>query len=298
MALRIIGRCAKLLLEGLPRLLGVGAHVCGIALQGIGLNEAEGPGAPVVVERARGQPQQKLSLLLVEDPDEILVVRQVGHERGGLDLLRRGLEHGPGTGEVSLAEVGHGLVLDQSEVGGREGETTVEGFPRLGIAPQTEERVAESRRMADRPGIEALRLPEVLHRRIPAPEALLGKRRSPEKGGIAGRKAQPLLVLLQGAVVVPRNQPFVVAEGQVPLRAVRRERDGLLRRLPGTLRERGRGRAVGVQERIGPRDSPPTPARSRDPAPRPARRSRAPCAGWRDRRLQLFRISSPFRKAS
>ncbi len=31
--------------------------------------------------------QQKLSLLLVEDPDEILVVRHEGHERGGLDVL-------------------------------------------------------------------------------------------------------------------------------------------------------------------------------------------------------------------
>jgi hypothetical protein len=72
--LRTIGRCAKLLLESLPYLLGVGAHVCGIALQGISLNEAEGPGAQVVVERARGQPQQKLSLLLVEDPDEGLTL--------------------------------------------------------------------------------------------------------------------------------------------------------------------------------------------------------------------------------
>ena len=63
------------------------------------------------------------------------------------------------------------------EVGGREGETTVESLPRLGIAPQTEERIAETAMGRDRPGIEALRLPEVLHRRIPAPEALLGKRR-------------------------------------------------------------------------------------------------------------------------
>ena len=123
--------------------------------------------------------------------------------------------------------------------------------------PQPEERVAEVALRDDRPGIEALGLPEVLHRRVPAPEALLGKRHSPESGGIAGGQAQPLLVLLQGAVVVVGDQPFEVAERQVPLRAVRRERDGLLRRLPGTLRERGRGCAVGVQERIGARDSRP-----------------------------------------
>ena len=53
------------------------------------------------------------------------------------------------------------------------------------------------------------------------------------------------------------DQPFVVTERQVPLRAVRRERDGLLRRLPRALRERGRGSAVGVQERVGaPRPRP------------------------------------------
>ena len=84
-----LGRRAKLLLEGLPRLLGVGVHVCRIALQGAGLSEAEAPGASVVVERARRQPQQKLSLLVVEDPDEIPVVRHVGHERGRLDFLAR-----------------------------------------------------------------------------------------------------------------------------------------------------------------------------------------------------------------
>ncbi len=145
----------------------------------------------------------------------------------------------------------------RSRLAGARARPRSRASPRLGVAPQTKERFAEASQSADRPGIEALRLLEVLHRRIPASEALLGLRRSPDKGGIAGRDAQPLLVLLQGAAGSPRDQPFVVAERQVPLRAVRRERDGLLRRLPGALRERGRRRAVGVQERIGHRDSCP-----------------------------------------
>ena len=84
------------------------------------------------------------------------------------------------------------------EVRRREGESPVEGLARLGIAPQTQERVAQDAQIAGGPGIEALRLPEVLHRRIPASEALLGERRPLRSDGVAGRDAQALLVLLQG----------------------------------------------------------------------------------------------------
>ena len=128
----MIGGRAQLFVNSLPCLLGVRPHVGRVALQGIGLNEARGPGAPDVVERARGQPQQKFSLLLVEDPDEIEVVGKVRDECGRLDLPARGLEHGPGAGEVSFGEVGHGLALGHVKVGGREGETTVENLPRPG----------------------------------------------------------------------------------------------------------------------------------------------------------------------
>ena len=98
----LVRRRAKLLLEGLPRLLGVGVHVCSITLQGAGLNEAEAPVSSVVIERPRRQPQQKLSLLVVEDPDEILVGRHMGHENGRLD--RRCPESGPRSGKVGLVQ--------------------------------------------------------------------------------------------------------------------------------------------------------------------------------------------------
>ena len=101
-ALRILGSRAKLLLEGLSRLLGVGPHVRRIALQGVGLGKAEAPVASVVVERARREAQKQLALRLVENPDEVPLVRHAGHERGGLDLLRRGLDDGPCSGQISL----------------------------------------------------------------------------------------------------------------------------------------------------------------------------------------------------
>src|SRR5262249_11438114 len=119
---------------------------------------------------------------------------------------------------------------------------------------ETLERVAESRKIDSRPGIEARRQPQVFHRRIPVPEALLGTRRCRKKIGVAGRNALRLRVLLQRAVEVFGNQPFVASGGQVSLQAVGCERDGLLRRLPGTLRERGRRRACEIQDRAGPTD--------------------------------------------
>src|SRR5262249_41294323 len=105
--------------------------------------------------------------------------------------------------------------------------------------------------------IEAYVLPEMSHGRIPAPEARLGLGRCPESGDIAGSDAQPLLVLLHGAVVVAGNQPFVSAQRQVTVRTVWRQRDGLFRSLPGPLRELRRWRAVEVQERIGRRHASP-----------------------------------------
>ncbi len=102
---------------------------------------------------------------------------------------------------------------------GREDEGTVEGFPSLGIASQPEKRFAETPQNGDGSGIEALRLSEMLQRRIPASEALLGKRRSGDEGGLAGRNSQSLLVLLQGALVVHGDYPFVGAQRLVPLRA-------------------------------------------------------------------------------
>src|SRR5262249_10261897 len=83
------------------------------------------------------------------------------------------------------------------------------------------------------------------------------RRHCPERGGVTGGQEKPLLELLQGAGVVQRNPPFVVAQGQVPFRAVRCKRDGLLRRLPSALRERRCRRAVEVQKRSGDRDSRP-----------------------------------------
>ena len=88
------------------------------------------------------------------------------------------MSDGPGAGEVSLAEERHRLVLDQTQVGGREGEPPVESLARLGIAPQTKKSGADGCPADDRPGIETLRLPEVLDGRLPAPEGLLGLRRS------------------------------------------------------------------------------------------------------------------------
>ena len=189
MTLWILRRHAKLLLEGLPRFLGVGVHVCSIPLQGAGLNEAEAPGSSVVIERARRQPQQKPSLLVVEDPDEILVGRHMGHEDCRLD--RRGPEIGPRSGKIALVQKQHGLSLDEREIGGRERETPVEGFPRLGIAPKKQERLAEPPLGQERAGIEALRLLAAFHRLLPAPEDLFDEAIAVEKICVAGATRCP-----------------------------------------------------------------------------------------------------------
>ena len=107
--------------------------------------------------------------------------------------------------------------------------------------------------------------------------------------GIAGRKPKPLLILLQGTVEVLSDEPFVGAEGQVSL-----GRPGAsATAFSAACRARSASSGVGVLKkyRIELASRPaPTPARSRDPAPRLARRSRAPCAGWPDRWLRCSEL--------
>ena len=74
-ALRVFRRLAELLLVRLARLLGVDARVRGIAFQDIRLREADAPTRAVAVEGVRRQAKEELLLLLVENPDEVLVVR-------------------------------------------------------------------------------------------------------------------------------------------------------------------------------------------------------------------------------
>ena len=72
-----------------------------------------------------------------------------------------------------------------------------------------------------------------------------------------GATRSPFSYCSRRAVVVQSDYPFIGAQRHVSLRAVWRKRDGFLRRLPGAIGQRGRRGAVGVQKRIGVRDSGP-----------------------------------------
>src|SRR5262249_53083908 len=111
---------ADLLLEGDTRLLGELPDVRRIAFEGIGLNEAQSPGALVVIERARLQSHEQLSLGVVEKPDEVLELRRERHERAAVDLLRSVRQNGSGAREVSLHEKGHRLVLEEADIARRQ----------------------------------------------------------------------------------------------------------------------------------------------------------------------------------
>ena len=60
--------------------------------------------------------EEEFSLLFFEDPDKIVVGRNVGDERGWLNFFGRASERGPGPGQISLPEESHGLVPNQVEV--------------------------------------------------------------------------------------------------------------------------------------------------------------------------------------
>ena len=99
-----------------------------------------------------------------------------------------------------------------------------------------------------------------------------------------GREAQPLLVLLQGAAeVVAKPSVRSHRAPGIPPGGLGRAR----RPSPPPAGPAPPARASGVllayRSELAVRDSRPRLRKVRDPAPRPARRSRAPCAGWEDR---------------
>src|SRR5688572_13333006 len=111
---------------GLSRLLGIRAGALCISLQGVSLGETEAPRAPVVIERARRQAEQQLTLRLIENPNQIPKPSGERHERGWLDLSGRRLEHGPSLSEIPPGEVPHGLESEQLQVAGRKVEPSVQ----------------------------------------------------------------------------------------------------------------------------------------------------------------------------
>ena len=86
----------------------------------------------------------------------------------------------------------------------------------------------------------------MLDRRLPSSEGLLGLRSSPEKIGVAGRQALPLLELLESTLGVVSDQPLVGPARQISLGPFRGQGHRLLRCLLGALSYLGRGDCVRV----------------------------------------------------
>ena len=235
-------------------------RVAHVAVPAIGLGEADRPAGPIVVESSRCQADEELPLGIVEDPTDIEVDRHHGDERGRLDFPGSGRDHGSGCGEVSLAEVGHGLRLDRVEVGGRESQSAIEDSSRFRVAPHPEEHFTEVLWGPDRAGIEALRLPEMLERSFPASETPLGACRRRNEIGIVRRQAPPFRIQLSARRRSFATGSLVVTECQETFWTAGCQRERLLRRLPGALVELSAGSAAPVQSGAGSRD--PRPCRA------------------------------------
>ena len=135
----IVGRGADLLLEPQPGRVSVQSRPRPVPPQGVGLGEDEGPHSPVVVERARAEPEQQRLLRVVQHPHEVDVVRQEGRDCGGVDLFRGRPEHRPRPGEVALSQRHHEPPFEQIHVRGGQGERPIVRLPGLGVVAGEEE---------------------------------------------------------------------------------------------------------------------------------------------------------------
>ena len=138
---------AKLLFERLPRLFGVGAHVRRVALEGVGLREAEGP-----------DPRSSSNALASGGPGALALPLVQGARRDPSNSQRRRRASVGSTSFAAASELRPeqreglpsprnvvALFSRKSRVVGARGRVTIEGFARLGIAPHPEERLPSRR---------------------------------------------------------------------------------------------------------------------------------------------------------
>ena len=78
--------------------------------------------------------------------------------------------------EVPLGEPGHRRELEESQVGGREGQSATESGPGLRVAPHPQQRQREPTVAQKGPWVGAFDLPQEIDPLFPAPDACLGHR--------------------------------------------------------------------------------------------------------------------------
>src|SRR5207247_4277776 len=116
--------------------------------------------------------------------------------------------------EVALGEGHHGLLRDEGEVGGGEGEGPVDLRLGLGVAAQPEQRERGAPRGVGRAGIEGTCLGEIPEPRVPVAEALLSQGRRHEQLDVVGRQLESGLDRHERLPAVQRYVPIVVAQRQ------------------------------------------------------------------------------------
>src|ERR1039457_7079641 len=92
----------------------------------------------------------------------------------------------PCTGQVSLCQECLRLLLEDDEVGRREGEATILGFVRLRVSAHPVQDSRESSHDRAGPVIQSLTLAGSRERLFPPSEAVLGLRHQTERGGLLG----------------------------------------------------------------------------------------------------------------
>ena len=180
--------------------------------------------APGRRRRRRRQAQQQLPLLVVENPDEIPVVREVRHERGGLDAPGRGLERRPRARRRRSPSQRNVMRLDRS-IRCRFAGASARARSKASRAPRRSAagRGAARRGVADVDGDRGSRRSACLKCSTAAsqrPERLLGKRPMPrsESGSRRARASAPSRTARARGAESRATTPVVDAERHVPLR--------------------------------------------------------------------------------
>ena len=237
--------------------IGVRAHPERVSPQMVRLREHDPPRAPVLIESSRREPQEQLLLRVVQQPEEVPIVAEVGDQRRRIRPRCRCGNDGASGRQVSLRKLDHRPILQYGEIVRRQCERSIGGCDRFRVSAQPQQCERQPTSSRDRSRIQRGGAIERDHRRIPLPETLLIERSCGEKVDIRRRTAQSFRVFGGGAAELALHGGVVIAEREVTLCALGSKSQCVFRRATRKICSLLRRRAVGVRGCIGARQTRP-----------------------------------------
>src|SRR6185436_5524654 len=149
--------------------VGVGSSPRFVTADPVGLREDDSPSRPVAVELGGSECKQESLLGIVQRPEEVPVVPEIGHQGGRLDVRRSAPDYRPRRIKIPCPELNQDASLEQGLRERSQHASAVQLYPRLLEAAGLTKRIPVAQCGGDGAGVHAGGLTGMSNGGIPAP---------------------------------------------------------------------------------------------------------------------------------